>query len=154
VQALSCTNEMHNLQKFELKQPQHNLNICTITSFLQNSAHFAVNQLSIADNVTESYENYILFKYKTFQFVLSVKDDNYDACKNANIEISGRQNLAKWALTFYGGSTHERLLSESSRPYMLAYYLFLYVLLLCIGQEVITVSISFHLMYRRENIML
>jgi hypothetical protein len=33
------------------------------------------------------------------------------------------QNLAKWALTRYGGSTHERLLSESSRPYMLAYYL-------------------------------
>jgi hypothetical protein len=46
----------------------------------------------------------------------------------------GRQNLAKWALTCYGGFTHERLLSESSRPYMLAYYLFLYVLLLCIGE--------------------
>ena len=28
-----------------------------------------------------------------------------------------------WALTCNGGSTHERLLSESSRPYMLAYYL-------------------------------
>ena len=61
--------------------------------------------------------------------------------------------LAKWALTCYGGFTHERLLSESSRPYMLAYYLFLYVLLLCIG-EVITVSISFNLMSARENIML
>jgi hypothetical protein len=63
----------------------------------------------------------------------SVKDDNFDACKTANIKISGRQSLAKWALTCYGGSTHERLLSESSRPYMLAYYLFVYVLLLCIG---------------------
>ena len=61
--------------------------------------------------------------------------------------------LAKWALTCYGGFTHERLLSESSRPYMLAYYLFLYVLLLCIG-EVITISISFNLMSARENIML
>jgi hypothetical protein len=61
--------------------------------------------------------------------------------------------FAKWALTCYGGFTHERLLSESSRPYMLAYYLFLYVLLLCIG-EVITVSISFNLMSARENMML
>jgi hypothetical protein len=60
---------------------------------------------------------------KTYQSKVSVKDDNYDACKTANIKISGRQNLAKWALTCYGGSTHERLLSESSRPYMLAYYL-------------------------------
>jgi hypothetical protein len=49
-----------------------------------------------------------------------------------------KQNLAKWALTCYGGFSHERLLSESSRPYMLACYLFLYVLLLCTG-EVITV---------------
>jgi hypothetical protein len=48
----------------------------------------------------------------------------------------------------YGGSTHERLLSESSRPYMLAYNLILYVLLLCIGGEVITVSQSFILMFR------
>jgi hypothetical protein len=31
--------------------------------------------------------------------------------------------LPKWALACYGGSTDERLLSESSRPYMLAYYL-------------------------------
>jgi hypothetical protein len=51
------------------------------------------------------------------------KYQNYDACKTANIKISGRQNLAKCALTCYGGFTHERLLSESSRPYMLAYYL-------------------------------
>jgi hypothetical protein len=29
----------------------------------------------------------------------------------------------KWALTCYGGSIHERLLSESSRRYVLAYYL-------------------------------
>jgi hypothetical protein len=49
--------------------------------------------------------------------------DNYDACKTVNIKISGRQNIAKWALTCCGGFTHERLLSESSRPYMLAYYL-------------------------------
>jgi hypothetical protein len=46
------------------------------------------------------------------------------------------------------------VLSESSRPYMLAYYLFLYVLLLCIGGQVITVSISFNPMSGRENIML
>jgi hypothetical protein len=52
---------------------------------------------------------------------------NYDACKTANIKLSGRQNLAKWALTRYGGSTHERLLSESSRPYMLAYYLSVFI---------------------------
>jgi hypothetical protein len=32
------------------------------------------------------------------------------------------QCLAKWALTCYGGFTHERLLSESSRPYLLAYF--------------------------------
>jgi hypothetical protein len=70
---------------------------------------------------------------KTYQFKGSVKDDNYDACKTANMKISGRQNLAKLALTCYGGSTHERLLSESNRPYMLAYYLFLYLLLLSIG---------------------
>jgi hypothetical protein len=58
---------------------------------------------------------------KTYQFKLSVKDNNYDACKTANIKISGRQNLAKWALTGYGGSIHERLFSESNRTYMLAY---------------------------------
>jgi len=68
---------------------------------------------------------------KTYQFKLSVKDDKNDACKTASIKISGRQNLAKWALTCYGGSTRERLLSESSRPYMLAYYLFLCVLRYC-----------------------
>jgi hypothetical protein len=34
-------------------------------------------------------------------------------------KFKGRQNLAK----YYGGSTHERLFSRSSRPYMLAYYL-------------------------------
>jgi hypothetical protein len=61
--------------------------------------------------------------WKTDQFKVSVKDDNYDACKTANIKISDRKNLAKWALTCYGGSTHERVLSELSRPYMLAYYL-------------------------------
>jgi hypothetical protein len=57
--------------------------------------------------------------------MLVLKDDNYDACKTANINISGRQNLAKWALglTCCGGSTHERLLSESSRPYTLVYSL-------------------------------
>ena len=73
----------------------------------------------------------------------------------ANIKISGRQNLAKWVLTCYGGPTHERLLNDSSHPYMLAYYLFLYVLLLCIGEgEVITVSISFNVMFGLENMML
>ena len=65
---------------------------------------------------------------KTYQFTLSVKDDKNDACKTANITISGRQNLAKWALTCYDGSTHERLLSESSHSYMSAYYLSVFVL--------------------------
>jgi hypothetical protein len=60
---------------------------------------------------------------KTYQFEVSVKDDNYDACKTANIKTSRRQNLVKWASTYYGDSTHERLLSESSRPYILVYYL-------------------------------
>jgi hypothetical protein len=64
------------------------------------------------------------------------------------------KKLAKWALTCYGGSTHERLLSESSRPYMLAYYLFLYVLLLYRKRKVMTVSICFYVMSGRENIML
>jgi hypothetical protein len=31
------------------------------------------------------------------------------------------RSLAKWTLTCYGGSTRERLLSESSRSYMLAF---------------------------------
>jgi hypothetical protein len=61
--------------------------------------------------------------------------------------------LAKWDLTCYGGFTHKRLLSESSRPYMLAYYLLLYALLMCI-REVITVSLSFNLTSARENMML
>jgi hypothetical protein len=60
---------------------------------------------------------------KTYQFKLSVKDDNYDAYKTANIKISGQQNLVKMALTYYGSSTHERLLGKSSRAYRLAYYL-------------------------------
>jgi hypothetical protein len=30
-------------------------------------------------------------------------------------------NLAKWALTCYGGFTHECLLSEAILPYLLAY---------------------------------
>jgi hypothetical protein len=66
--------------------------------------------------------------WKTCQFKVSVNDNNYDACKTANIKISGRQNFAKcMTLTCYGGSTHERLLSESSRPHMLAYYLSLFI---------------------------
>jgi hypothetical protein len=85
---------------------------------------------------------YFFVNIKAFQFRVNVNVDNYDACKTANIKISGRQNIAKWALACYGGSTRERLLSESSRPYMLTFYLFLYVLLLCTGEEVITVRIS------------
>jgi hypothetical protein len=65
--------------------------------------------------------------YKTHQFKVSVNDDNYDAFKTASVKISGRQNLVKWASTCFDSSTHERLLSESSRPYMLMHYLFLYV---------------------------
>jgi hypothetical protein len=77
---------------------------------------------------------------ETYQLNVGVKDDNYDACKTANMKISGRQNLAKWALTYYGGSTHERLLSESSCPYMLASYLseFIdcaYVLVSCLEEK-------------------
>jgi hypothetical protein len=30
------------------------------------------------------------------------------------------KDFAKWALSCYGGCTHERLISESIRPYMLA----------------------------------
>ena len=40
--------------------------------------------------------------------------------------------FAKWALTCYGGSTRQRLLSELSRPYMLAYNLSAYIRWLCI----------------------
>jgi hypothetical protein len=95
-----------------------------------------------------------MINVNTYQFQVSVDDDNYDACKTANIKISGRQNLAKSASTCYGGFTHERLLSKSSRPYIIAYYLLLYELLLCIRGEVIILSISFNLMSGRENIML
>jgi hypothetical protein len=48
-------------------------------------------------------------------------------------QMSTFQADKKWALTCYGGSTYERLLNESSRPYRLAYYLIVYVLLMCIG---------------------
>jgi hypothetical protein len=41
---------------------------------------------------------------KTYQFKLSVKDDNYDACKTANIKNVMLRSLAKWALTCYDGS--------------------------------------------------
>jgi hypothetical protein len=44
----------------------------------------------------------------------------YDACKTANIRPI---NLANWALTCYGGSIHERLLNESNRLFVVAYYL-------------------------------
>jgi hypothetical protein len=93
-----------------------------------------------------------IFRENTYQFKASVNDDNYDACKTVNIKISGGQNLAKWVLTCYCGSTHEHLSSESSRQYLM-YNLFLYVLLLCIGEQIITVSISY-LVSGRENMML
>jgi hypothetical protein len=35
--------------------------------------------------------------------------------------------LAEWASSCYGGFTHERLASESSRPLMLAYFLFSFI---------------------------
>jgi hypothetical protein len=38
---------------------------------------------------------------KTYQFKVSVEDDNYDACKTANIKTLGRQNHATWALACY-----------------------------------------------------
>ena len=62
-------------------------------------------------SVASTAQSIIIIK-KTYQFKLSVEDDKNDACKTANIKISGRQILAKWALTCYGGSTRERLLSE------------------------------------------
>jgi hypothetical protein len=103
---------------------------------------------------TRSRSSYWMWlMWGAYQFQVNVNDDNYDACKTAIITISGRQNLAKWALTCYGGSTHERLLSESSRSYILAYYLSLYVLLLCIWREVLIVSKYFNLTSVRENIM-
>ena len=77
------------------------------------------------------YKNRKYYCKKLTSLSLALRTTKNDACKTANIKISGRQNLAKWALTCYGGSTRERLLSESSRPYMLAYYLFLCVLRYC-----------------------
>jgi hypothetical protein len=68
-------------------------------------------------------------------------------------KFQAEKNLVMWALTCCGGSTHEHFLSESSRPYMLAYCLFLNVLPLCIGGEVITISISFNIMSGREKHM-
>jgi hypothetical protein len=48
---------------------------------------------------------------KTYQFKLNVTDIEYEICKTANLKIS----LAKCvASTYNGGSTRERLLSESS----------------------------------------
>jgi hypothetical protein len=70
------------------------------------------------------------------------------------LKFKADEILPSWALMCYGGSTHDRLLSESSRPHILAYYLFLYILLLCIGGEVIIVSMFFNLMSAIENIML
>ena len=50
---------------------------------------------------------------KTYQFKLSVKDDKYDACKTANIKISGREILPLRAgfNVLRRQYTHERLLS-------------------------------------------
>jgi hypothetical protein len=50
--------------------------------------------------------NYKLINVKITRFKVSVKDDSYDACKTANIKMSGLKNLDKWALTCYGGFTH------------------------------------------------
>jgi hypothetical protein len=36
-------------------------------------------------------ERYPYYCTKTYQFKLSVKDDNYDFCKTANIKIEGRE---------------------------------------------------------------
>jgi hypothetical protein len=57
-------------------------------------------------------------KLTSLNFIkLSVKDENYDACKTANIKIQVPEVLQ------VGSSTLERLLSESSRSYMLIYLL-------------------------------
>jgi hypothetical protein len=66
---------------------------------------------------------------KTYQFKLIVKDKNYDSRKIAEIKVSGREVLLyMWAVMCYGGSTHDRWLSESSHSYMLA-FLSVFVLL-------------------------
>jgi hypothetical protein len=46
--------------------------------------------------------------------------------------------LAKWALMCYSSATHERLLSESSRSYMLGYKhsMSVFVLLYCIQKKI------------------
>ena len=43
-------------------------------------------------------------------------------------KFKSENQIAKLALTCYDGSTHERLLSESSHSYMSAYYQYLFVL--------------------------
>ena len=42
-------------------------------------------------------------------------------------KVHAEKSIARWALTCYGGCTHERLLSESSRSCMLACYLAVYM---------------------------
>jgi Zn finger protein HypA/HybF involved in hydrogenase expression len=52
---------------------------------------------------------------KNYSFKLNVQDDTCDACETVNITVSGGEVLAS---TCFGGSSHEHLLSESSRPFM------------------------------------
>jgi hypothetical protein len=41
-----------------------------------------------------------------------------------NIKSLRPRSFAYWVVTYYGGSTHERLLSESSRSCMLAFRMY------------------------------
>jgi hypothetical protein len=61
-------------------------------SLIEGSSRFPTFPISEQSAVCRPLH---LIDEKTYQFTVSVKDDNYDACETANIKISGRQNLAK-----------------------------------------------------------
>jgi hypothetical protein len=72
---------------------------------------------------------YLKYAYAlSYECKPSVKDDNYDACKTANMKNVRPGKLAKWALTCYSSSTHERLLSELSRLHILAFRMYVIVI--------------------------
>jgi hypothetical protein len=54
--------------------------------------HVCINAILTTGNVLElefqmKLNSYTIINVKNFQFKVSVKDDNYDACKTANIKI-------------------------------------------------------------------
>jgi hypothetical protein len=89
------------------------------------------------------YKNRHLKVQKLISLDLSVKDDNCDACKPRKWKKLMPRNLLKWDLTYYGGSSHERLLSESSRPYIL-------VSCICIANS-LTVHIFWSHVFKRKR---